>query len=92
VYKNFWQYSDKQDNCIDVAEYVIARRAEKPDESKNLILSLRYEFFRENGQDSLKVTGSYLNQETHQLNVEGFQADSWDAERAGWGISQDGQY
>lgn len=92
MYKNFWQYSDKQDNCIDIAEYVIPRRAEKPDESRNLILSLRYEFFRENGQDSLKVTGSYLTQETHQLNIEGFQAVSWDAEGAGWSISQDGQY
>ena len=92
MYKNFKQYSDKQDNCIDIEEYVIARKGEKPDESQKLIFSLRYEFFRENGQDALKVTGLYFIQATHQLDVEGFQAHSWDAEGAVWGVSQDGQH
>jgi hypothetical protein len=86
VYSNFKQYSDKQDNCIDIEEYVIARKGEKPDESQKLIL-LRYEFFRENGQDALKVTGLYFIQVTHQLNVEGFQADSWDVKGVVLGVS-----
>ena len=60
VYKDFKQYSDKQDNCIDIAEYVIGTKGEKPDEGKKLIFSLRYEFFRENGQEALKVTGLYF--------------------------------
>ena len=92
VYKNFKQYSDKQDNCIDIEEYVIATEGEKPDEGHKLIFSLRYEFVCENGQDALKVTDLYLIQATAQLNVEGFQAASREADRVGWGTSQIGQY
>jgi hypothetical protein len=55
VYKQFWQYSDKHNNCIDMSEYDINNKDEKPDHSSKLIFSLRYEFCCQNGQNQLKV-------------------------------------
>ena len=61
VYKNFYHYWGNQDYigggswCFDIDEYVIGRKGDKPDESKNLILSLSYKCFHENNKDTLKV-------------------------------------
>ena len=64
MYKDIKQFWDKSDmsicirgwsGCIDIAEYAIGMKGEKPDQGQP-IFSLSYQFFSKNAQHFLKVT------------------------------------
>ena len=55
VYKQFWQYADRHENRLDICEYMINYSDPKPDHSSKILLSLKYDFSKENDQEQVKV-------------------------------------
>ena len=55
-YKKIVQYQDQKIHNIDIDEFKMEPNDKKPDHSSKLIVSTRYQFYKEDGEERVKVS------------------------------------